>query len=192
MMFYFVGWTSQNKSTSVKVSDVGTYTFPIQALIIVLVNTVQIYFLEKVKKRSVSCTIVFIKNLSITDLVVGIMVLLCIVFKRVAVVYCPDSNIMLEITTFLEICSLRFSLCTSVAILTIFPVIKMLIVTKNKRYTQSTAQTICNTAWVACVAVTLPGYIVSRLGLIPTTNKKYEYLFYPVLTHSLTHSLTRG
>lgn len=159
-----------------------SYVTPVSAFFIIVTNIFELWCIRKLQRSKINPLINFIKHLSLSDLMVGIMIASVRITTAIETSFNGDNFIATEVKMFFVTCLLRFSLCASVFIMTTFAVTKMITVRQGYRITRSTATRACAASWLMSLIVVLPEYILYRLKLISRDNEKYRILLYPIVT----------
>lgn len=162
-----------------------TYVGPVNAGLIIIINLFELWCILKTHQREKNHILSFMKNLSISDLLVAVMILLAKIMKAVEKSL-KGNKVAREISSFAIYFSIRFSVCLSVLSLTIAVVMKMVVIKRNYKIKKALPTQLYIAAWVISSVLVIPDYVLMRLNVIPTNQIKYRHLFIPIITYTST------
>ena len=155
-------------------------------MLIIVLNSIEIWFLRNTMRRQGNSLVVLLKNLSVADLLIGVAVIVFLIIKVVGdETSASTSKVVAEIREFFHTFCRHYFSTVSLLVLVLFTVIKMLNVTRNRRYTKSRLQRMCTAVWGATLVTLLAEHVASRLpGVYPADRRKYRTLHFPIMTFS--------
>ena len=127
--------------------------------LVVALNSLQIWFIRNKFRRYTNPLIIIFLHLSVADLLQGVASPLLagvLISKRELA---PNSSIMEKITSLIRTFGYRYVIGVSIVQLNALTVLKMMRVTRNKRYTKSTMTRICMIIWSVCLVIVVTEYI---------------------------------
>ena len=164
------------------------YIGPCTVPFIILLNVFELVSIRKSSKKYIFNPYnVFMNNLSISDLIVGISLLLLHVCKAIQIKLFKDNIAMNIISDFFIHCSLRISLCSSVFFLSAVTISRLRIVTKpfsTRKISRISAHKISVGLWFVSIVIVIPEFILYTVSR--KFNTRYRRLLYPIMTYPAT------
>lgn len=163
------------------------YISPINAALIIILNILEIVMMFKTNmQRVLSPSLVFILNLSISDIMVGIMIIMVKVFAFLLKTNYKGNKVLLKTLHVTKNFMLRLSLLISVLNLMTFTVVRMLAARKPLLYrkiTRGIAINICYCIWLVALVLVTGYYCAMKFTLTVEENNKFETILFPLTTY---------
>ncbi|XP_057305303.1 G-protein coupled receptor 15-like [Hydractinia symbiolongicarpus] len=164
-----------------------TYISPVNAALIIILNILEIVVMFKTNmQRVLSPSLVFILNLSISDIMVGFMIIMVKVFAFLLKTKYKGNKVLLESLHVTKNFMLRLSLLLSVLNLMTFTVVRMLAARKPlfyRKITRRIAINICYCIWLVALVFVTGYYCAMKFTLTVEENNKFETILFPLSTY---------
>ena len=167
------------------------YINPTMGGLILLVNLLELVAIYKIRGR-METSMVFILNLAISDLLVGVMIIsIKLLINRINTDIQLKKDIRLVSPLLIELYMLfnfglmRLSLVNSVLNLTVITIDRVLAVSKPilyRRIQQKHARLVCLGVWVISISIIIVYYCILKYHVIGEFKMEFDLLMFPLLT----------
>ena len=169
---------------------VHEYISPLNAVLIIVLNLMEIILLLKTRNGlKVASSLIFVLNLSVSDLIVGILIVFAKIFSFLKKHHYQDSaalKLSLDAAHNME----RLSCLLSVFNLLAFTFARMLAtrwpLLHRAKFTRKLAIKISCGIWIMSLAILVSYYCVFKFGVSKDVAARFEGLIYPVSTYCAT------
>ena len=169
---------------------VHEYISPLNAVFIIVLNCMEIILLLKARNGlKVASSLIFVLNLSVSDLIVGILIVFAKIFSFLKKHHYKDSatlTLSLDAAHNME----RLSCLLSVFNLLAFTFTRLLAIRRpllyRTKFTRKLAIKISCGIWIMSLAILVSYYCVFKFGVSKDVVARFEGLIYPVSTYFAT------
>ena len=151
------------------------------ALLIVILNSILIFYLRKGLMEAAETFKTFLFSLAISDLLIGIAIILANITRFISKYSGASSSTCTTAGELFENVIVRGSASCSVITLTAFTVVKALNITRQTHYSNRKLRRICAVIWIVIFLAMLVGFIINYLNPF---SRWFRWLLTPTLFYS--------